>query len=324
MCGRSFRRLKKNFKKQLQVTKDLYLCSRYQRQKVMTTLFDYSGTRYINPLTDFGFKRIFGDKEVMKAFLTDLLQPSSPIKDLIFLDKELGPDNETFRGVIYDLRCMTEDGGEFIVEMQNRGQEHFSERILYYLSRSFSNQKGHSDKDWDYSLKPIYGVFFLNFHMKGFKPRYLRTIQMTVSETGELFSDKLKAFTLEIPDFKDKSEDYPKTMIEYWLYILANMQNFKGQLPFTQKQPVFKKVGMISEIAHLTPDDLRSYDKNMDTIRTNNEVMSFAKNEGRSEGIKEGIKEGIHKVAASMKKMGLPMSQITQATGLSEDEIAAL
>ncbi len=294
----------------------------------MTTLFDYSGVRYINPLTDFGFKKIFGDKEVMKAFLTDLLQPSSPIKDIIFLDKELGPDNETFRGVIYDLRCMTEDGGEFIVEMQNRGQEHFSERILYYLSRSFSNQKGSGDKDWDYRLKPIYGVFFLNFHMKGFKPRYLRTIQMTVSETGELFSDKLKAFTLEIPDFKDKSEDYPKTKIEYWLYILANMQNFKGQLPFTQEQPAFKKVGMISEIACLTPDDLLTYDKNMDNIRTNNEVMSFAKNEGREEGreegIKEGIKEGIYKVARSMKEMGLPMAQITQATRLSEDEIAAL
>lgn len=317
---RAFYVLKKFSKKRLQVTKDLYLCGQVKNVKYMTTLFDYSGVRYINPLTDFGFKRIFGDKEVMKAFLTDLLQPSSPIKDLVFLDKELGPDNETFRGVIYDLRCMTEDGGEFIVEMQNRGQEHFSERILYYLSRSFSNQKGSGGKDWDYRLKPIYGVFFLNFHMKGFKPRYLRTIQMTVSETGELFSDKLKAFTLEIPDFKDKSEDYPKTKIEYWLYILANMQNFKGQLPFIQKQPVFKKVGIISEIAHLTPDDLRSYDKNMDTIRTNNEVMSFARNEGRE----EGIKEGIYKVAKSMKGMGLPMVQITQATGLSEDEIATL
>ena len=43
--------------------------------------------RYINVLTDYGFKKVFGDKEVMTAFLTDLLQPKSPIADITFLDK---------------------------------------------------------------------------------------------------------------------------------------------------------------------------------------------------------------------------------------------
>lgn len=32
---------------------------------------------YINPLTDFGFKKVFGDGEVMRAFLNDLLEPAS-------------------------------------------------------------------------------------------------------------------------------------------------------------------------------------------------------------------------------------------------------
>jgi len=291
----------------------------------MDTLFDYSRVRYINPLTDFGFKKIFGDKEIMTAFLTDLLQPSSPIKDLIFLDKELGPDNDSYRGVIYDLRCTTADGGEFIVEMQNRGQEHFSDRILYYLSRSFSKQGEAGDAKWNYSLTPVYGVFFLNFHLIGLKPRYLRTIQMTVNETGEVFSDKMKAFTLEIPDFRNKSEDYPKTKIEYWLYNLANMQKFTGSLPFTKEQPAFRKVGKISEIAKLTPEDMLRYEKNVDTIRTNRNAMSYARNEGREEGIEigmeKGIKETTYKVAKSMKEMGLTIAQIAQATGLTEEEI---
>ncbi|MDO4949247.1 MAG: hypothetical protein Q4E55_03645 [Bacteroidales bacterium] len=33
------------------------------------------GNRYINLLTDYGFKRVFGEKDIMTAFLTDLLQP---------------------------------------------------------------------------------------------------------------------------------------------------------------------------------------------------------------------------------------------------------
>ena len=48
-----------------------------------------SESRYINILTDYGFKRVFGDEEVMRAFLTDLLQPKSPISKITFLDKEL-------------------------------------------------------------------------------------------------------------------------------------------------------------------------------------------------------------------------------------------
>ena len=41
-----------------------------------------SESRYINILTDYGFKRVFGDEEVMRAFLTDLLQPKSPISKI--------------------------------------------------------------------------------------------------------------------------------------------------------------------------------------------------------------------------------------------------
>ena len=89
--------------------------------------------RYINVLTDYGFKKVFGDKEVMTAFLTDLLQPKSAIADITFLDKEYDGMAEYERGIIYDLLCRTENGEEFIVEMQNRNQAQFSDRIIYYL-----------------------------------------------------------------------------------------------------------------------------------------------------------------------------------------------
>ncbi|HBJ76395.1 MAG TPA: hypothetical protein DDY68_00575, partial [Porphyromonadaceae bacterium] len=131
----------------------------------MKKMESIEGPMYISPLSDFGFKRIFGDKEIMIAFLMDLLQPKSPIEDVIFLDKEMPPENELFRGVIYDLRCKTKNGEEFIVEMQNRMQENFADRIIYYLSRSISSQAKKGKEIWDYKLKPVYGIFFLNFHL---------------------------------------------------------------------------------------------------------------------------------------------------------------
>ena len=100
------------------------------------------GGRYLNPLTDYGFKKVFGEKDIMIAFLTDLLNPASPIEDVIFLDKEMEADGEDMRSVIYDLRCQTQDGGEFIVEMQNKGHGVYDRSITFPDTATYLQQDG--------------------------------------------------------------------------------------------------------------------------------------------------------------------------------------
>ena len=271
--------------------------------------------RYLNPLTDYGFKKVFGEKDIMIAFLTDLLNPASPIEDVIFLDKEMEADGEDMRSVIYDLRCQTQDGGEFIVEMQNRGQSHFSNRILYYLSHAISEQ-GEKGTSWNFDLRPVYGVFFMNFHMKGLKPQAIRTIQLRVDETGEIFSEKLKAFTLELVDFKDKPEAYPKSQIEYWLYNLVNMESMTEALPFQTQQPIFSKMGSISELSHMNSEERRKYFNSLNKYRTNLSVMEFA--------IEEGQQKKVIEIARNAKNMGIEASVISKLTGLPVSEIESL
>lgn len=266
--------------------------------------------RYLNPLTDYGFKKVFGEKDIMIAFLTDLLNPASPIEDVIFLDKEMEADGEDMRSVIYDLRCQTQDGGEFIVEMQNRGQSHFSNRILYYLSHAISEQ-GEKGTSWNFDLRPVYGVFFMNFHMKGLKPQAIRTIQLRVDETGEIFSEKLKAFTLELVDFKDKPEAYPKSQIEYW-----NMESMTEALPFQTQQPIFSKMGGISELSHMNSEERRKYFNSLNKYRTNLSVMEFA--------IEEGQQKKVIEIARNAKNMGMEASIISKLTGLPISEIESL
>lgn len=275
--------------------------------------------RYLNPMTDYGFKKVFGEKDIMIAFLTDLLNPASPIEDIIFLDKEMEADGEDMRSVIYDLRCKSQDGGEFIVEMQNKGQLQFSNRILYYLSHAISEQ-GEKGSNWDFDLHPVYGVFFLNFHMRGLKPQAIRTIQLRVDETGELFSENLRAYTLELVDFKDKPEDYPQSQIEYWLYNLVNMETMTTALPFQAKQPIFSKMGGISELSHLGSEERRQYFNSLNKYRTNLSVMKNERVEGREEGRKEERVE----IARNAKAMGMDSSTISQLTGLHVEEIDCL
>lgn len=132
--------------------------------------------KFINPFTDVGFKKIFGQevsKDLLIDFLNDLLVGERSIKDITFLDKELLPEYMGDRGVIYDIYCTTEAGEHIIVEMQNRQQTNFKERALFYLSHTITRQ-GEKGARWEFDLKAVYGVFFMNFRLED-TPHKLRT-----------------------------------------------------------------------------------------------------------------------------------------------------
>ena len=98
--------------------------------------------KYINPFTDWGFKRLFGQefsKPLLISFLNDLLVDELHVKDLTFRDKELLPTKDQ-RGIICDVYCETDTGERFIVEMQNRWQPNFLDRTICYTCRSILDQ----------------------------------------------------------------------------------------------------------------------------------------------------------------------------------------
>ena len=50
--------------------------------------------KYINPFTDWGFKRLFGQefsKDLLISFLNDLLEGELRVKNVTFMDKEQLP-----------------------------------------------------------------------------------------------------------------------------------------------------------------------------------------------------------------------------------------
>ena len=127
--------------------------------------------RFINPFTDFGFKFLFGrevEKELLIDFLNDLLVGEHVITDIQFLNNEQQPEVKTERGLIYDIYCVTDTGERIIVEMQNREHVNFRERTLYYLSQAIARQ-GERGSDWKFSLKAVYGIFFVNFRFHLFE-----------------------------------------------------------------------------------------------------------------------------------------------------------
>ena len=303
---------------------------------------------YINPMTDFGFKKIFGDAEIMKAFLNDVIQPVSPIEKVTFLDKEMLPEKDDQRGVLYDLLCKTEDESEFLVEMQNAPQEKFSDRVIFYLSRSISRQ-GYRGKlrnhKWDYELRPVYGVFLLNFHLERRNPQKLRTLHVTVDEDNHrIFSDKLSAYMIELPCIKGKKEEDCETNIERWMYNLYNMKTSTKPLAFQDIMPVFKTVASQAEFNNMSESEQNRYMRLLDIYRTNLSALNYSRKEGREEGLQEGMEKGLHysrkegreeglqegkleeryNNAKALKENGVPVAIISVSLGLSVEEVEKL
>ena len=92
--------------------------------------------RYINPLTDFGFKKLFGtevNKELLIDFLNEIL-PDKKIKNLSYSSEENQGLTELDRKAIFDLYCIGNNGERFIVEMQKAKQNYFKDRSIFYAS----------------------------------------------------------------------------------------------------------------------------------------------------------------------------------------------
>lgn len=90
----------------------------------------------------------------------------------------------------------------------------------------------------------------------------------------------------------------------------------------------------------MTPEERHAYDEHLNAIMIQNDVLDGAKleglmegrMEGRVEGRMEGLAEGRvdgeirkqNEIAANMKKLGLDIQLILEATGLTLEEIEKL
>jgi len=120
-------------------------------------------SKYINPFTDYGFKRLFGEEtneNLLIAFLNDILPIQDKIIKLDFKKNEAQGDTATSRRVVYDIFCKDEKGSQLIVEIQNAKQTYFKDRTVFYSTFPIRDQaqKG----EWNFKLEAVYCVAPLN------------------------------------------------------------------------------------------------------------------------------------------------------------------
>ena len=291
--------------------------------------------RYINPFTDWGFKRLFGQefsKDLLINFLNDLFEGEFQIKDVTFKDKEQLGDTDDLRGCIFDIYCVTDDDKHFIVEMQNRWVPFFVNRSIYYASKAFVAQRKKFDEAGVrtailYQFVPVYVVCIMNFMPKEHEVTKFRTdVALREKSSDSMFSDKLRFIYLSLPFF-DKSEEECETGFEKWIYVLKYMEVLE-RLPLAEQKKMLDHLAKLPDVRFLSSEEREKYDESIKAADDYYGVLMSYYMNGIDEGVAKGEARGSHhkrlEVAKKMMAKGMDENTIMEITGLTQEEIRKL
>jgi len=312
--------------------------------------------KYLNPFTDFGFKKLFGsepNKDLLIDFLNQLLPPQHQIQDLTYARNEQMGRNEFDRRAVFDLFCTSPSGERFIVEMQRAKQNYFKDRSVFYAT--FPIQEQAPRGDWDYKLTPVYLVGILDFVFAedAGDTEVCHRVQLK-DQLNRVFYEKLMLIYLEMPKFS-KTEEELETAFDKWLYVLKHLPELTSR-PAKLQEKVFLRLFDAAEIGRFNRAERAQYEESLKVYRDLKNVIDTAAQEaevrgitkgveigraegveiGRAEGVEIGRAEGVEigraegerkktqEIARQLLQQGMPPDLIAGITGLSKQEIEAL
>ena len=187
---------------------------------------------FINPKTDFAFKKIFGSKhskDILISFLNALVYDEQDmIRDLIILDPYQAPRIKGIKDSYLDVKATLSDGKTVIIEMQVLNVLGFEKRVLYNAAKAFSIQLGVGE---DYTLlNPIIALTITDFEMFPGNDRVLSRYRLKEKDDLTDYSDDIELIFVELPKFKKTLDDL-QTLVDKWLYFLRSANQLESVPP---------------------------------------------------------------------------------------------
>ncbi len=253
-------------------------------------------TKYIDPLTDFSVKRIFGtepNKDLLISFINSVFCGRKTVVDLVYNKNEHPGEAKDIGSVVFDLTCTGDDGARFLIEVQRSHQAAFKKRMLYYVSKLIADQAPKGRRaEWNYQVSEVYQIVLMDgFAMPGGSDgRYLHDIALCNRESGEVFYRELGFFYIELVNFV-KEETALESDLDKWLYVLTNLSQL-DKLPVFLRKPVFEKLFDIAEYSQLSKKERAMYDVSQ---KRRWDAYTFKEERRREEAAARQEKETIQK-----------------------------
>jgi predicted transposase/invertase (TIGR01784 family) len=252
--------------------------------------------RFLNPRTDFAFKRIFGSegsKDILISFINAMLRFGSEhaIVDLTIIDPYQAPKIKGMKDTYLDVKAKSKDGREFIIEMQVLNVAGFEKRILYNAAKAYSIQIENAEKY--IQLNPVIAITITDFLMFAETSQIISSFRLLEKDKFfEYANSDLELVFIELPKF-NKTEEQLSDITDKWLYFLKNA----GSLEFIPQtleveKPIFEAF-QIANKANLTRQELDDQEHREIFIQDQRGAFTKAIEQGLQQGLKQGIQQGI-------------------------------
>ncbi|NQZ08533.1 MAG: Rpn family recombination-promoting nuclease/putative transposase [Algicola sp.] len=277
--------------------------------------------QFLNPRTDFAFKKIFGSadsKGILMSFLNAILNLSSPYKivGVSIIDPYQAPKIAGLKNSYLDVKAEDENGKFYIIEMQVLNVESFEKRILYNACKGYANQ---ITKGEDYHLlTDVIAVTITNFVLFPERSSVISKYKLR-AEDGDVYSDDLELVFAELPKFEN-TEQQLDSIVEKWLFFLKHADDL-SVIPETLSQvPEIKQAFDIANRAAWTKKELEEQERYEITIQDQRGAISLAEKKAEARGEIKGLST----VALNLLDSGMEIEQVAQLTGLSPEQVAQL
>ena len=288
---------------------------------------------FINPKTDYAFKKIFGSsesKEILISFLNALIyEGNSTIEDLEIINPNLPPKIEGLKDSYLDVKAQLSDGTLVIIEMQVLNVQSFGKRVFYNAAKTYAFQL---EAAQGYRLlKPVIALTITDFEMfpesEEFNSRF---VLKEVNKNFTYPENELDLVFVELPKFTKKLEEL-ETLADKWIYFMKNARSLTSVPETMDSIPEIHQAFNIANQAKLSREEVADLDRREQFIYDQQGAIIKASREGieqgREEGIEQGREEGMREKAIAIARQLLSQldnDTISQVTGLSVEEVQNL
>jgi predicted transposase/invertase (TIGR01784 family) len=271
---------------------------------------------FINPKTDFAFKKIFGSqesKDILISFLNTIVYESQPIvTDLTIVDPYQSPQIPREKTSYLDVKAILNNGKRVLIEMQVLNVLGFTQRILYNATKAFATQLQSGE---DYSqLTSVIALTITDFKLFSESDEAISRYRLKERDSLRDYSDDLELIFVELPKFT-KELDSLVDDLDKWIFFLKSASQLNDIPANMATVPAIDRAFSIAQQSRLDREELEIFEKQQMFVRDNINGRLFAK--------QEGIQEGKIEVARSLLDL-LDIETIAQRTGLSIEEVRNL
>ncbi|MEM1169733.1 MAG: Rpn family recombination-promoting nuclease/putative transposase [Cyanobacteria bacterium P01_H01_bin.35] len=258
--------------------------------------------KFIDPKTDFAFKKIFSsdkNKNILISFLNAIIYDNTnTIKSLTIIDPANPGKIEVSKDSFLDVKALLDNGTTVIIEMQVIHVKAFEKRVIYNLAKAYGNQLGKGEKYP--TLRPYVALTITDFVLFEDRPQMINKFRFKEDTLLFNYRDELSLIFLELPKF-DKELSELETLSDKWIYFLKDAPNLEVIPDSLGAVPEIESALNIANRASLSREELDFLERQEMVIEDNKGGISFAQNQAYSELILVQLRQKFGEIPPEFK-----------------------